>query len=52
MPKPKVLISDSLSPAAVRIFEERGIAVDLQVGLKPDELKAQKTGWPSAPRPR
>lgn len=40
MPKPKVLISDSLSPAAVRIFEERGIAVDLQVGLKPDELKA------------
>ncbi len=38
--KPKVLISDSLSPAAVKIFSEKGIDVDLKVGLKPDELKA------------
>ena len=27
---PKVLISDELSPAAVEIFRERGIEVDLQ----------------------
>ena len=38
--KPKVLISDSLSPAAVNIFQDRGIAVDVKLGLKPDELKA------------
>ncbi len=37
---PKVLISDALSPRAVEIFKERGIDVDLKVGLKPDELKA------------
>ena len=37
---PKVLISDALSPAAVKIFQERGITVDLKVGLKPEELKA------------
>ncbi|HET8726204.1 MAG TPA: phosphoglycerate dehydrogenase [Alphaproteobacteria bacterium] len=37
---PKVLISDSLSPAAVEIFRERGVEVDVKTGLKPDELKA------------
>jgi D-3-phosphoglycerate dehydrogenase len=37
---PKVLISDSLSPRAVEIFKERGVEVDVKVGLKPDELKA------------
>jgi D-3-phosphoglycerate dehydrogenase len=37
---PKVLISDALSPRSVEIFKERGIEVDLKVGLKPDELKA------------
>lgn len=37
---PKVLVSDALSPAAVRAFEERGIAVDVRTGLTPDELKA------------
>jgi D-3-phosphoglycerate dehydrogenase len=37
---PKVLISDSLSPAAVEIFRERGVDVDVKTGLKPDELKA------------
>jgi D-3-phosphoglycerate dehydrogenase / 2-oxoglutarate reductase len=38
--KPKVLISDSLSPRAVEIFTKRGIEVDQKIGLKPDELKA------------
>jgi D-3-phosphoglycerate dehydrogenase len=37
---PKVLISDDLSPRAAEIFRERGIAVDVRIGLKPDELKA------------
>jgi D-3-phosphoglycerate dehydrogenase len=37
---PKVLISDELSPRAVEIFRERGIDVDMRVGLKPDALKA------------
>ena len=37
---PKVLISDKLSPAAVQIFKDRGIATDVKVGLTPDELKA------------
>ncbi|MEM7442569.1 MAG: phosphoglycerate dehydrogenase [Pseudomonadota bacterium] len=35
---PKVLISDKLSPAAVAIFEQRGIQADLKPGLSPDEL--------------
>ena len=37
---PKVLISDDLSPRAVEIFRERGVDVDVKVGLKPAELKA------------
>jgi D-3-phosphoglycerate dehydrogenase len=37
---PKVLISDSLSDAAVKIFEERGIEVDFKTGMSPDELIA------------
>ena len=36
---PKVLISDALSPAAVKIFQDRGVDVDMKVGLKPDEIK-------------
>ncbi len=35
---PKVLISDALSPAAVQIFKDRGIDVDVKVGLDKDEL--------------
>ncbi len=42
---PKVLISDDLSPRAVEIFKERGIDVDMRVGLKPDELKAIISGY-------
>ncbi len=36
----RVLIADKLSPAAVAIFEERGIAVDVKPGLSPEEQKA------------
>ena len=36
---PKVLISDDLSPRAADIFRERGVEVDVKIGLKPDELK-------------
>jgi D-3-phosphoglycerate dehydrogenase len=37
---PKVLISDSLSPAAVEIFKNRGVEVDMITGMSPDELIA------------
>ncbi len=37
---PKVLISDSLSPAAVAIFKANGIETDVITGMKPDELIA------------
>src|SRR5215212_1103603 len=40
MAKPKVLISDELSPRAVEIFAERGCDVDFKPGLKPAELRA------------
>ncbi len=36
---PKVLISDKLSPAAVQIFKDRGVDVDVRTGLSPEELK-------------
>jgi D-3-phosphoglycerate dehydrogenase len=36
---PRVLISDNLSPAAIRIFQDRGIEVDFRPGLKPAELR-------------
>jgi D-3-phosphoglycerate dehydrogenase len=35
---PKVLISDKLSPAAVQIFKDRGVAVDVKSGLDKDQL--------------
>ena len=35
---PKVLISDKLSPCAVKIFEESGVDVDVKLGLSPEEL--------------
>ena len=35
---PRVLIADKLSPAAVRIFEERGITTDTKTGLTKPEL--------------
>lgn len=36
---PRVLISDALSPAAVQIFKDRGIAVDFQPNLGKDKDK-------------
>ncbi|MBV9736014.1 MAG: phosphoglycerate dehydrogenase [Acidisphaera sp.] len=38
---PKILISDKLSPAAVAIFRERGLEVDVAPGLTPAELRAR-----------
>src|SRR6516162_4395906 len=35
---PKVLIADKLSPAAVAIFQERGVEADVKTGLSKDEL--------------
>ena len=35
---PRVLISDKLSPAAVVIFKEQGVEVDVKPGLEKDEL--------------
>ena len=35
---PKVLISDNLSPAAVDVFQERGVEVDVRTGLNEDQL--------------
>src|SRR5271155_4744663 len=37
---PRVLISDKLSPAAVDIFRNRGVDVDLKPGLSPADLRA------------
>ena len=39
MTKPRVLISDALSPAAVQIFKDRGIDVDFQPELGKDKDK-------------
>ncbi len=36
---PRVLIADQLSPAAVNIFKERGLATDVKVGLAKEELE-------------
>ncbi|MDH3241955.1 MAG: phosphoglycerate dehydrogenase [Alphaproteobacteria bacterium] len=36
----KVLISDSLSPAAVKIFKDRGVEVDFKTGMSAEELIA------------
>ena len=35
----KVLISDKLSPAAIAIFKDRGVEVDVKTGLSPAELR-------------
>ena len=39
MSTPKVLISDDLSPAAVQIFKDRGVDVDLKAGISKDEIE-------------
>lgn len=38
---PKVLIADKLSPLAEEVFKRRGIEVDFETGLGPDELAAR-----------
>ena len=35
---PKVLISDKLSPRASEILQEKGVDVDVKIGLSTDEL--------------
>ncbi len=35
---PRVLIADSLSPAAIDIFKQRGVDVDVKTGLSKDDL--------------
>jgi D-3-phosphoglycerate dehydrogenase / 2-oxoglutarate reductase len=35
---PKVLIADKMSPRAAEIFRERGVEVDVNTGLAPEEL--------------
>jgi len=44
---PRVLISDALSPAAVQIFKDRGVAVDFQpnLGKDKDKLAAAVDGF-------
>jgi D-3-phosphoglycerate dehydrogenase len=39
--KPKVLISDKMSPQAEQIFRSRGIEVTVKTELKPEELRAE-----------
>ncbi len=45
MTAPRVLISDKLSPAAVEVFRNRGVEVDLRPGLSPAELRACIGGY-------
>ena len=42
---PRVLIADQLSPAAVAIFQERGIETEVQVGLGKEELEKIIAGY-------
>jgi D-3-phosphoglycerate dehydrogenase len=42
---PKVLISDDLSPRAVDIFAERGIAAEVRLGLDPASLRREIGGY-------
>ena len=39
MPAPRVLISDELSLAAVQIFRDRGVEVDVKSGISKDEIE-------------
>ena len=36
----KVLVSDSMSEVGVEVLREAGIEVDVNTGLKPEEIKA------------
>lgn len=37
---PKVLVSDKLSDAAIAVFRDRGVEVDVKTGMSPEELIA------------
>ena len=39
MSKPRVLISDELSPAAVQIFKDRGVDVDVKSGISKEDIE-------------
>ena len=39
MSKPRVLISDELSPAAVQIFRDRGVEVDVKSGISKEDIE-------------
>ncbi len=41
----RVLVSDDLSPEAVKVLEQAGLEVDVKVGLKPDALEAIIGGY-------
>jgi D-3-phosphoglycerate dehydrogenase/(S)-sulfolactate dehydrogenase len=41
----RVLVSDDLSPEAVRILRDAGLEVDVKVGLPPEELEAVIGGY-------
>ena len=41
---PKVLISDNLSPAAVEVFQERGVEVDVRTGLNDKPARRNHRG--------
>jgi D-3-phosphoglycerate dehydrogenase/(S)-sulfolactate dehydrogenase len=41
----RVLVSDDLSPEAVRILSEADLEVDVKVGLKPDALETISAGY-------
>src|SRR6201993_5493547 len=43
--KPHVLIADDLSPRAAALLKERGVEVDICIGLPKDELKAAIKGY-------
>ena len=45
MTRPKVLISDDLSPAAIDVFRQRGIDADVRVGLSKADLEAAVGGY-------
>ncbi len=42
---PKVLISDKLSARALEVLRERGLDVDVEVGLTPEQLIAKIAGY-------
>ncbi|HTZ38210.1 MAG TPA: phosphoglycerate dehydrogenase [Stellaceae bacterium] len=42
---PRVLIADALSPRALAVFAERGVAADVATGLAPDELASRIGGY-------